>query len=112
MLVVPSVEITVISPGPATPREPVIAPLELLQMADFMISQIPLGSVEDLAEGSSADEAESAVMHTCLSLVPSMFPQNLSQLKWETLLENKMIAGAWHEVQKAQGGRQVCCQFH
>ena len=112
MPVVPSVEITVVSSGPAMPREPVIAPPELLQTADFLISQIPLGSVKDSAEDSSADEAESAVIHTRLSLVPSVFPQNLLQSKWETLLENKMIAGAWHEVQKAQGGRQVCCQFH
>ena len=63
-------------------------------MADFMISQILLGSVEDSDEDSSADEAQPAVIHTRLSLVPSVFPQNLSQSKWETLLENKMIAGA------------------
>ena len=109
--VVPSREITIVLPGPAMPREPTVAPPELPQMADFVVSQIPLGLDDKLHKESLTDEAAPTTLQAWLSLVPSIFPQNLSQSKWETLLENKMIAGAWHEAQKAQGGRQVCHQF-
>ena len=109
-LVVPSREITIVSPGPAMPREPTVTPPELLQTADFVVSQIPPGSDDKLHE-SSTDKAAPATSQARPSLIPSIFPQNLSQSKWETLLENKMIAGVWLEVQKARGGRQVCRQF-
>ena len=61
-LVVPSREIVIVSPRPATPREPVVAPPELPQTADFMISQILPGSVEDLDEEPSVDEAAPATL--------------------------------------------------